>query len=244
MKKEDAIAKINKLGRISNIIVRICKILLIIGFVLTLLATIVTAVLPKGFLSMEMGATADVKLDLNGLTQEFTEEEKQELITDFHEDFSEDNDFKMTMGVNGAQYEYDGLTVDMNNMVVSMRGEVERYTIELGDLFYVAITGFITMAALFVTLVFAGRLSRAFRDCQSPFEDGIIKSMNQLAFSLIPWVLMNSVTDSINESIFTNNKQIVLGVDLGVLIIIFFIFILAYIFKYGAVLQQESDETL
>jgi len=33
-------------------------------------------------------------------------------------------------------------------------------------------------------------------------------------------------------------------VDLGMVLIILFIFVLAYIFKYGAVLQQESDETL
>ena len=35
-----------------------------------------------------------------------------------------------------------------------------------------------------------------------------------------------------------------IGVDLGMVLIIFFIFVLVHIFKYGAVLQQESDETL
>lgn len=244
MRKEEAIVKINKLGKISNIIVRICKIFVILGFVLMILGAIITAIIPKGLISMDMGATADIKLNFGLFENVMTEEDKEEFIESFHNTFSEDKDFNMTMGVNGVQYEYDGLTVDMNNLVMSMRGVVETYTIDLNDLVVIFIMGLISLIALYVSLVYAGRLSRAFRDCQSPFEESIIKSLNHLAFSLVPWVLMNSIENSITESIFTNNMQIMLGVDLGVLVIIFFIFILAYIFKYGAVLQQESDETL
>jgi len=37
---------------------------------------------------------------------------------------------------------------------------------------------------------------------------------------------------------------ITFGIDFGVVLIILIVFALVYIFKYGAVLQQESDETL
>ena len=52
MKKEEAVLKINKLGNISNIIVRICKIFVVIGLVLTVLGAIVTMVLPKDLIKM------------------------------------------------------------------------------------------------------------------------------------------------------------------------------------------------
>lgn len=244
MKKEEAIVRINKIGNVSNILVRILKILLIVIFVFLTLGAVIAMIVPEGVLSMEVGTSADLTLDLSGFTGTATEEEKRSMLAELYENISEDEEFRFTMGVNGVRYEYDGLAVDETNMVVSMEGEMEQYTIELRDLLWVALAGLFTIATLYITLIFAGRLSRAFRDCQSPFEEGIVNSLKHLAFSLLPWVVMNSVTESVFETIFSNHKQIVLGVDLGVVIIIFFIFILAYIFQYGAVLQQESDETL
>ena len=102
----------------------------------------------------------------------------------------------------------------------------------------------VTLVALLITLIFAGKLCKAFRDCESPFEENVVKQLNALAFSLLPWVVLDSLTESVTESIFTNTFNLFIGVDLGMVMIIFFIFVLAYIFKYGAVLQQESDETL
>ena len=41
-----------------------------------------------------------------------------------------------------------------------------------------------------------------------------------------------------------DKMQLNLGIDLGMVLVIVIIFVITYIFKYGAVLQQESDETL
>ena len=121
---------------------------------------------------------------------------------------------------------------------------MDTYSIELGDFGIVCALGAVTLVALFITLLFAGKLCQAFRDCESPFEEKVVKQLNALAYSLLPWVVLGSLTESISESIFTNNFNLMIGVDLGMVLIILFIFVLAYIFKYGAVLQQESDETL
>ncbi len=121
---------------------------------------------------------------------------------------------------------------------------VDAYTIEFRDLGIVCALGVVTLVALLITLIFAGKLCKAFRDCESPFEENVVKQLNALAFSLLPWVVLDSLTESVTESIFTNTFNLFIGVDLGMVMIIFFIFVLAYIFKYGAVLQQESDETL
>jgi hypothetical protein len=93
-------------------------------------------------------------------------------------------------------------------------------------------------------LCFASSLCKAFRDCETPFEDNVIKKMQNLAYSLIPWVFVSAATDSVVSSLTTNMVAITFGIDFGVVLIILIVFALVYIFKYGAVLQQESDETL
>lgn len=245
MKKEDAILKINKLGKGSDVIVTICKIFLIIGMVLSAIGMITMIVLPKELVRMDMSANAAVVLDYSSLGLKLSEEDKAILsagIFDGIHDEEPGTSLNMTMDVNGTQYVAEEVVVDDTS--ISINSAVETYTIEFSDLWIVFLLGIVSLAALFVTLVFAGRLCKAFRDCQSPFEESIVKNLNYLAYSLFPWVVLNSITDSIAESIFTNNFQMSLGVDVGIVLVIFMIFVLAYIFKYGAVLQQESDETL
>ncbi|MBQ5325201.1 MAG: hypothetical protein J6J58_07115, partial [Oscillospiraceae bacterium] len=62
--------------------------------------------------------------------------------------------------------------------------------------------------------------------------------------SIIPMALLQSVTDSITNSMMTGDIDIVLGIDLMTVILVILIFLLATIFKYGTMLQKESDETL
>ena len=66
MKKEDAILKINKLGNAGNIIVKIMKVFVIIGFVFTLLGAIAVMALPKNLFKMDLGSTADITIDVSG----------------------------------------------------------------------------------------------------------------------------------------------------------------------------------
>lgn len=245
MKKEEAILKINKMGKISNIIVRICKILLIMGAVVTILAAILLFVIPKGFITMDMSATADVNIDLStlGISEEDMQSFETGLVDGFNDSMNEGNT-QMTLVLNGTRYEADGVSVDKEGGKVQAETTVDTYTIEFSNLAYVCLMGLVTIVALYITLVFAGRLCRAFRDCQSPFEEKVIKSMNGLAYSLLPWVVLDSITQSITEAMFTNYIEIAWSLDMNVVLVVAVTFILVYIFKYGAVLQQESDETL
>lgn len=241
MKKEDAILKVNKLGNISNIIVRIMKIIVIIGLILTVAGTILVMALPKDLIKMDLGETVDLTIDVSAFGVELDEEGKEEMLEGFYDEFYEE-DANVSMNLNGSEYEAVKAEVNDNGMVVEMA--VDAYTIEFRDLGIVCALGVVTLVALLITLIFAGKLCKAFRDCESPFEENVVKQLNALAFSLLPWVVLDSLTESVTESIFTNTFNLFIGVDLGMVMIIFFIFVLAYIFKYGAVLQQESDETL
>ena len=237
MKKEEAIMKINKLGNVGNIIVRIMKVLAIVGFVFTLVGFILIMALPKDLVTWNLGSTMEMKVNASELDQEGKTSMLQGITDALEEDTS-----SFSMNMNGS--EYKALSVIETEAGMVVEAAVDTYSVELGDSAIACILGAITFVALYITLIFAGKLCQAFRDCESPFEENVVKQLSSLAYSLLPWVILGSLTESITESIFTNNFNIMIGVDLGMVLIIIFIFVLAYIFKYGAVLQQESDETL
>ena len=201
-------------------------------------------VLPKDLVKMDMSATAEVMVDMSTFGVAFSQEDKAAFAAGLKDGIEDEErkEFRMNMDGNGSVYEAEEIFMEDDS--VTVKGTVDTYTVELGDLRLVMVMAMIAMVALLVTLIFAGKLCRAFRDCESPFEEGVVKNLTAIAYSLFPWVVLNSVSSSVRETIFTNNVQLILGVDLGVVAVILLIFVLAYIFKYGAVLQQESDETL
>ena len=61
-------------------------------------------------------------------------------------------------------------------------------------------------------------------------EESVIKAMRAFGISLIPWAVFRLCVGS--------------TAGVAILLLAFVIFLLVKIFKYGAELQQESDETL
>ena len=57
-------------------------------------------------------------------------------------------------------------------------------------------------------------------------------------------VLLSGISENVIESALTGGKNMLFSVDLSTVLVILLIFALTYIFKYGAQLQTESDETL
>ena len=68
--------------------------------------------------------------------------------------------------------------------------------------------------------------------------------MQNLAYALIPWAFATSFKDAATESLIKGGNDFAWSLDLGVVLVVLVVFLLVYIFKYGAILQQESDETL
>ena len=230
--KNEAISKINKFGRIGNGIALVGKILVGICMALFLVAAVACFVLPKDFMNIALSTNVEMDINTDSLGMDFTEDEMAEFQADFVAEAEEDKaDYVVTdIEVAGYNISIDEKTEDVNLSVRSLAWLMILLTAGL--------------AMIMVVLCFASSLCKAFRDCETPFEDKIIKKMQNLAFSLIPWVFVSSATDSVVSSLTTNMVAITFGIDFGVVLIILIVFALVYIFKYGAVLQQESDETL
>lgn len=230
--KEQAVQKINKIGKISSVVALICKILVGIGMVAVLLASIVCFCFPKGSLRFACVEKFVVEENLDAFREIFSDEEIEEIW----------ESADVSLIINGREITSDDLIIK-DNVIETADGELE-YLIDIRDLAWMVLLIFFMLALIMVTLIFAGGLCKAFRDCQSPFEENVIKKMQHFAYSLIPLIVASGVISSIGNMIATADTTFGFSLDLGMVLVVLVVFLLVYIFKYGAVLQQESDETL
>lgn len=231
--KEQAIQKINKIGKISSVFALIGKIVVGMGLAVTLIGMIICFMMPEDLVKITPigGAEIEIGLDSFGETL-ILEGDIDEISTQIQESMKADSD-----GM-------ENIEVSVTEDKINIAGDYKVGTFSLRDLAWGLILVAATLAMTFVTLCFISSLCKAFRDCQSPFEDNVIKKMQNFAYSLIPWALISTVTNSISDSFMNNKLSLTFTVDLGVVLIVLVVLVLVYIFKYGAVLQQESDETL
>lgn len=234
--KEHAIQKINQMGKVGGIIITIAKVFCIIGLVLTLIGTIAVGCIPKNFVQLSGGGNATIEIDMSAINQSLSDEDRArindgELIREGNVELSAD----------GVQF--DQMSADGNVITMSASGNAKE-KISLHDLTYVLVMALVSVAMTVVSLFFAGFLCKAFKECESPFEENVIIKMRNFAYSLIPWVILGSMTESALTSVKSGRFDVNLSIDFTMLVIVLIILALVYIFKYGAILQQESDETL
>lgn len=224
--KEQAIQKINAIGKVSSIIALIAKILVGIGLACTIIGAIICFMIPSSLVDVTTTGTTTVNVDFSSLGISLSEEEMKEAAASIEED---EDSLAETI-------------FEENSMKIT--GELEEYTFNMRDAAWMVVMAAIVLLMTFITLVFISALCKAFRDCKSPFEENVIKKMQNVAVSLIPWSVISMSTESAANSLMNNKTNIVFSLNIGVILIILVVFVLVYIFKYGAVLQQESDETL
>lgn len=107
----------------------------------------------------------------------------------------------------------------------------------------------LAFAALFgasaaVALYMLKRLFAELEKCDSPFCDEIVKKMKAFGFSLLPVALFASVGETLAKAFLTAGNGAVVSVQWGVLIAFAVTMCLVTVFRYGVILQRESDETL
>ena len=182
--KRQAILKINKMGKAGVIILNILKVVMILAIVGCVIGTIACAALPKNLLTMRFSGDATVTIDLDAVEQmtgmSVSEAQLREQLA------------SGDMTVDGKDYVMNQISLEGRNMVVDTQAKMPR-TIQLSNLTLVCISGLVLCIASLVSMIFAGKVCKAFRDCQSPFEENVIRRMQYFAYSLIPTVLLESV---------------------------------------------------
>lgn len=233
--KELAISKIKSVGKVGYILSIIAEVLLIVGIVACIAGAVILAVLPDDLVSVKMGGNAEVTVNAGALGQTLPED----LNTD---ELLESGKMDVDFDVNGAKYEARSATKDGDKLIIDAAvGDID---FSLGSLMWVIIAAIVPIVSALVVVIFVGGLCKAFRDCETPFEENVIRKMNNIGLALIPLTVITSIWGSIVSGIMSGKFSISFSLDLAVVIAILLIFALAYIFKYGAMLQKESDETL
>ena len=237
MEKNGAINSINKMGKIGSIILNICKIFAIVIMSVMLVVGVILLFMPKDLVNLRISGTVDTIVDVEQLELE----EGADIETEAEDALLKKYGIGLT--INGTSYGTEEVIIT-DEGTLELRADAGTRILNMRDFAWICFFAAITMALLTVTLTFATKLFKGFKECETPFEEKIVKAMKNMAIAMIPWSVLNTLGNSIINSIFSSQTNIVIGVDLGVLFVVFIIFMFAYIFKYGAILQQESDETL
>ena len=237
MMKTDAITKINKIGKIGNVLTIIARIFAITALIISIAGTIFVAIIPDDLVKVNVKGDATVDVDISSFGVTLSEKEQTDLKSDL-----ESGSISVTTGPATSKLETNSAVVNANGF--SLRADGDMMNFSLHNIFLPLLASCIYLIMTIVTLFFISALCKAFSTCQSPFEENVIIKMKRLAFSLIPWVILSSITNGLMEGFMTGQFNFNAGINLEMILVILLIFVLTYIFQYGAVLQQESDETL
>lgn len=230
--KNENIRKINKLGKVSRILLMIMRVACIIGIVACIVSSVIVPLtLPKdnaftasGTASAQITVDDSVKffvksdiVNIGGI--KFSKMNELQKYEDKWGLFGTDVNVKIDETESSGKVVYD-ITADLDakspaSMVMAIC--------------LVCAAGAVLCAVMLIVVIFAGKLAKALEVCNSPFEDNVIKSMRNFAFSLIPLAVVY-----LHEG----------GIDMTAVVVIIAVIIFSYIFRYGAELQKESDETV
>ncbi|MEE0873249.1 MAG: hypothetical protein UIH27_07235 [Ruminococcus sp.] len=219
--------KINVFGRVGKIITTIIIVFLLVAEGFMLVGAVITAVLPNDCVSVDVAGTAEIHVDT---------------------DYFDINEGQIYLNVGDNKIALGGITDEQlkiyNNSPVVMRFDAKTAALhfDLRSAFFILMISMADAAAMVVALFFLRALMKQFMICDTPFSDGVIKKMRAFAISLIPTVAVAFVTDALGSEVlsFFSNAH----VDLLTVGFVVVIFILTAIFKYGAQLQKQYDETV
>ena len=232
MDKSEAIVKINKMGKAGKIVATICKVFVIIGMVGVIIGIIAVASVPKDSIKISEAGTVNIHVDGDKLGVTGAESLEQ---------------YFKKHGV-GIQEELDSaasIEVKDNQIEITGVSEEKDKTLDLHSLIWPLVMLELLLASMLVVIWFSGFLFRDFKTCESPFEDKIVKDLKNIAYAMIGLTVMSSFNQGLEFSLTDPDMYSVgFSIDFTMVIATLLVFALAYIFKYGAVLQQESDETL
>lgn len=227
--KKDAIEKIQKLGKVGYTIAKIAMIISIILLVGMISAAIYLASVPQE--SLKICESSQLTLEINKHTLENELLEKAKYVIP-------------NMSITWNDTEHQLFNMEQDDQFLRFTGASETKVFEFMNLSYFAFAGSIWLALDLVVLFFLKKICKALSVCETPFSQMVIDSMQKLAFSLIPVFLYSLFKDSLMDSLMYGEISFGIQIDFFAAFVMLLVFVLIFIFRYGAMLQQESDETL
>lgn len=235
MNKEYAIRKINSIGKNGRTISTILQVILVMGVALASIGIIIFLAFPKNILTLTLDGTATVSLDENAIREidpTFTADDPEAL----------GSVAGGSLNINSNEYTQGAVTIENGKINICFMQKPAVVTSVRLLMITLAIIAY--MAISFALIIFVKKLCKSLETCSSPFEENIIKELQHCVWFSIPWIIVGGIAQNILMTALSNTVNFTISFSLTTVLIFLLLFALAYIFKYGAVLQQESDETL
>lgn len=216
--KNENVVKINKLGKVSRILIVIIMVVTMITMVCLPIVMAFMLIIPNDGVKINGEASVNIIVDRENVPDNVFK--------------IEESDFNSKIFGTALKWIVKDKGVVNGEHLVTIEGGVKNLTgKQLKSIVIVAcIGGEIILISLYIALIFAKRLAKALETCRSPFEDEVLKRMKPFGIAFAVWGGAVLVINGISG----------LLAVFAVIIVLLFI----SIFKYGAQLQQQSDDTV
>ena len=235
--ENSGIKKINTAGKIGYII----SIFLIIGTILGMVAIGICTAGAIVISDNDINIKVATNINVNS-TGNFLEKINSFIFVKGVEDLSTLTE-KGEEGLKLDDSDISELSVVEKDGGLLINAKTNEITISMKRVIIALIAGFLFLGAVTVSLYKVKALMKSLRECQTPFSDEVIKNMTKFANSLVVVVVLEILLSGFWSSIKTGMKYEI-SFNLGSVLLVAVIYILIIVFKYGAQLQRESDETL
>lgn len=233
MNKEKALKSINSIGKAGTVISTVMQIMLIVGITALIIAGIVVMNIPGDMFEFRIESGGSIEFDANALPQSGIK------LFSYN---SGDPNVDINFSMNGIDYKAVNTVVNGDHVYADLEGKTN--VITPSGLMIVLIAAAAILLLTMLVMIFIKKLCMSIRDCSTPFEESVIKGLERCTWVLIPWVVVAGVAKNVIESVLSGSHNLMFSISLSTVLVILLLFVLTYIFKYGAELQTESDETL
>ncbi|MBQ3159486.1 MAG: hypothetical protein IJC00_03410, partial [Clostridia bacterium] len=93
-------------------------------------------------------------------------------------------------------------------------------------------------------LVMFLKLCQAFQVCRTPIDEPVIQRMTAFAWALIVCAVVSCIAQASVGALLTGWQRMNFNLNLAPVFTALIVFFLCMVFRYGAQLQREADETL
>ena len=232
--KNSSIKKINTAGLIGYIISIILIVGVIAGMVGIAICTIGAITVSNDDINVKVATNINVSSTGNFLNK---------LNSFISIDGVEDLNTLTEDGVKINDRDISELSVKENNGGLIIDAQTNEIAISMKKIIVALITAFIFLGVVTVALFMVKALMKSLKNCETPFSEEVIKNMTRFATSLVSVVVLHIIFSGFWSSL-TSGVSYKASINLESILLVAVIYILITVFKYGAKLQQESDETL
>ncbi len=231
------IKKINTAGLVGYILSVILIVGAIVAMVCIVLCTIGAITISDNNINVKIATNVEVNSTGNFLEKlgSFISIDGIDNLNAFTEDAKD--------GIKVNDEDLSELQIQENDGGFVVNAKTNEITISMKRIIVALIAAIVLLVFTIYALFTVKALMKALKDCSTPFSEEVIKRMTRFSYAIICVVVLNTLLSGCWSSL-TTKFTYKININLESVLLVAIIYILTVVFKYGAKLQQESDETL